>query len=241
MHDVLLPTVHRLSVHVVEAATAKTLLELRPAVEVEHTAPQVAVDAGVAGHNEARRDDDSPGDRRPRTFRPGRVGDRVFMETDRRTRLEHGQQPVQAFVGVGHVAYPVGHQDPVEGQILGRHAECPGDSGGGIHGVTVDEAHAALPECRLGPGELEHSGRGVEADDFGVGIAGEEAGRGQPGPAAEIEQPHAASAVGKAQPGGRQRQVLDIAGVALDQQVVVPGHDVKVGRNFAFARAKRRR
>ena len=42
MHDVLLPPVHRLGVHVVEAVTAKTVLELRSAVEVENENPLVA-------------------------------------------------------------------------------------------------------------------------------------------------------------------------------------------------------
>ena len=142
------------------------------------------------------------------------------MEADRRSGGKQPAHPLQAGVGVGHVADAVSHEDAVERAV---------DTGGArVHGVAVDELDAR--ELRAGARHLQHLGGGVQAAQRCVRVGGPKRQSRLSGAATKIQDPCVA---GQLEPLRAPDQVPAVSGVEPDQQVVGGGDAVEVGGNAA--------
>ena len=213
MHDVLLPAADRLAAHVDEPGVAQPLRQPLDPVELQHAAPQIAVEPARARPQTAHRDDDRPADERPHPPAAGGVAHRVVVHRQRRPGLEEVVELPQRDVRRGQVPEQVRGEDPVE---LARHA-----GRGEVHGVAVHEGDRVRP--LLGARGVQHLHRRVDGDDLGLRRDLQQGRRGGAGAAPEVEQAKASPVLRQPHPLGGEPQVVVVAGIGADQTVVARG------------------
>ena len=97
---------------------------------------------------------------------------------------------------------------------------------GQILDAGVHESDRRRPRLRLC--RIEHSARGVDRDDLGVGSRRQQRGRRCAGATARVEQPQTLAALGQAQSAAPTSREVGVVGrVGADQPVVFRGAGVE--------------